>query len=62
MTSELAMEAEAVGSCLDTIFEAVKSAGVRALVSAGWGGLGGSDIPDEVFILKGELYLFLQET
>lgn len=33
--------------------EAVKSAGVRALVSAGWGGLGGVDVPPEVFILKG---------
>jgi hypothetical protein len=33
--------------------EAVKESGVRALVSAGWGGLGGADVPDEVFILKG---------
>jgi sterol 3beta-glucosyltransferase len=34
-----------------TIFEATKQAGVRALVSAGWGGLGGMSIPDHVFIL-----------
>jgi hypothetical protein len=33
--------------------EAVKKSGVRALVSAGWGGLGGADVPDEVFILEG---------
>lgn len=37
-----------------TILEAVEKAGVRALVSAGWGGLGGVDVPDSVFILKGE--------
>lgn len=36
---------------LGTIFEAVRKSGVRALVSAGWGGLGGTDIPDTVFIL-----------
>ncbi|KAL7410756.1 hypothetical protein BDY24DRAFT_398395 [Mrakia frigida] len=34
-----------------TIFDAVKASGVRALVSAGWGGLGGASIPDNVFIL-----------
>ncbi|KAF2275406.1 UDP-Glycosyltransferase/glycogen phosphorylase [Westerdykella ornata] len=34
------------------IFEAVKMAGVRALVSKGWGGLGGKDIaPDYIFML-----------
>lgn len=33
------------------IFEATAQAGVRALVSAGWGGLGNSSIPDHVFIL-----------
>ena len=38
----------------ETIFEAVKKAGIRALVSAGWGGLGGTDVPDDVFILEGE--------
>ncbi|WVQ83693.1 hypothetical protein IAT38_005837 [Cryptococcus sp. DSM 104549] len=38
-----------------TIFDAIKSAGVRALVSAGWGGLGGSTVPDGVFILKGNI-------
>jgi sterol 3beta-glucosyltransferase len=37
----------------ETIMEAVKKSGVRALVSAGWGGLGGADVPDEVFILEG---------
>lgn len=37
-----------------TIFDAVEKAGVRALVSAGWGGLGGTTIPENVFILKGE--------
>lgn len=39
----------------ETIFDAVKKAGVRALVSAGWGGLGGTTIPDEVFILEGNI-------
>jgi sterol 3beta-glucosyltransferase len=34
-----------------TIFEATNQAGIRALVSAGWGGLGGMSIPDHVFIL-----------
>lgn len=33
------------------IFEATAQAGVRALVSAGWGGLGGIDIPPHIFIL-----------
>ncbi|WYZ40105.1 hypothetical protein EsH8_IV_000446 [Colletotrichum jinshuiense] len=35
------------------IFEAVKIAGVRALVSKGWGGLGGDemDVPDNIFML-----------
>ncbi|KXX74538.1 Sterol 3-beta-glucosyltransferase [Madurella mycetomatis] len=35
------------------IFDAVKLAGVRALVSKGWGGLGGDslDVPDNVFLL-----------
>ncbi|KAK0621464.1 hypothetical protein B0T17DRAFT_641340 [Bombardia bombarda] len=37
----------------DMIFEAVKSAGVRALVSKGWGGLGGDslDVPENIFML-----------
>ena len=39
-----------------TIFEATKKAGVRALVSAGWGGLGDTDFPENVFILKGKPY------
>ncbi|KAJ7272823.1 UDP-Glycosyltransferase/glycogen phosphorylase [Mycena rebaudengoi] len=34
-----------------TIFEATAQAGVRALVSAGWGGLGGATIPSHIFIL-----------
>ncbi len=36
------------------IFEAVKLAGVRALVSKGWGGLGGDslDVPENVFLLE----------
>ncbi|KAI5118322.1 hypothetical protein M0805_006605 [Coniferiporia weirii] len=33
------------------IFQAVANTGVRALVSAGWGGLGSGDVPDNVFIL-----------
>jgi hypothetical protein len=35
------------------IFEAVKLAGVRALVSKGWGGLGGNDmdLPDYIYML-----------
>ncbi|KAK1756151.1 glycosyltransferase family 28 domain-containing protein [Echria macrotheca] len=37
----------------EMIFEAVKLAGVRALVSKGWGGLGGDslDVPDNIFLL-----------
>ncbi|WVR09693.1 hypothetical protein IAU60_006768 [Kwoniella sp. DSM 27419] len=38
-----------------TIFEAVEAAGVRALVSAGWGGLGGCDVPESVHILEGNI-------
>ncbi|KAF9877286.1 hypothetical protein CkaCkLH20_04986 [Colletotrichum karsti] len=36
------------------IFDAVKMAGVRALVSKGWGGLGGDemDVPDNIFMLE----------
>ncbi|TFK67117.1 glycosyltransferase family 1 protein [Pluteus cervinus] len=33
------------------IFEATEKAGVRALVSAGWGGLGGVEVPPHIFIL-----------
>ncbi|RAL67222.1 hypothetical protein DID88_007997 [Monilinia fructigena] len=36
----------------DMIFEAVKRAGVRALVSKGWGGLGCENTPDNVFMLE----------
>jgi UDP:flavonoid glycosyltransferase YjiC (YdhE family) len=37
----------------ELIFEAVKLAGVRALVSKGWGGLGGEDmhLPDDIYML-----------
>ena len=35
----------------NTIFQATKNAGVRALVSAGWAGLGSRSAPDHVFIL-----------
>ncbi|KAI8222324.1 Sterol 3-beta-glucosyltransferase [Colletotrichum sp. SAR 10_86] len=36
------------------IFDAVEMAGVRALVSKGWGGLGGDemDVPDNIFMLE----------
>ncbi|KIM93473.1 hypothetical protein OIDMADRAFT_65034, partial [Oidiodendron maius Zn] len=36
------------------IFEAVRKAGIRALVSKGWGGLGAGELkpPDEVFMLE----------
>jgi hypothetical protein len=34
------------------IFEAVKKAGVRALVSKGWGGLGGDNTPENVYMLE----------
>ncbi|KFZ05117.1 hypothetical protein V501_08661 [Pseudogymnoascus sp. VKM F-4519 (FW-2642)] len=33
------------------IYEAVEIAGVRALVSKGWGGFGGDDSPENVFLL-----------
>ncbi|KAF2668843.1 UDP-Glycosyltransferase/glycogen phosphorylase [Microthyrium microscopicum] len=33
------------------IFDAVKKAGVRALVSKGWGNVGGTNPPDNVFLL-----------
>ncbi|KAF7928034.1 uncharacterized protein EAE97_009832 [Botrytis byssoidea] len=36
----------------EMIFEAVKRAGVRALVSKGWGGLGGENTPENVFMLE----------
>ena len=34
------------------IFDAVKIAGVRALVSKGWGGLGGDNTPENIFMLE----------
>ncbi len=36
----------------ETVFEAVKLAGVRALVSKGWGGLGCDNVPDNIFMLE----------
>ncbi|KAI9802552.1 MAG: hypothetical protein M1833_001624 [Piccolia ochrophora] len=33
------------------VFGAVKEAGVRALVSKGWGGLGNDDVPDNIYML-----------
>ncbi|KAH0542669.1 hypothetical protein FGG08_002992 [Glutinoglossum americanum] len=41
------------GAMTALVFEAVKKAGVRALVSKGWGGLGdgGLDVPPQVFML-----------
>ncbi|BEI85719.1 hypothetical protein CcaverHIS002_0600060 [Cutaneotrichosporon cavernicola] len=38
-----------------TILEAVKSTGVRALLSAGWSDLGGLDIPESVFVIKSDI-------
>lgn len=35
----------------EMIFKAVEEAGVRALVSRGWGGLGSDDIPDNIYML-----------
>ncbi|KAH7928152.1 glycosyltransferase family 1 protein [Leucogyrophana mollusca] len=35
----------------EMIFEATAQASVRAVVSAGWGGLGGMSIPDHIYIL-----------
>lgn len=34
-----------------TIFSAVKKAGVRCILSKGWGGIGGGKIPDSVFLI-----------
>ncbi|OAQ59353.1 UDP-glucose,sterol transferase [Pochonia chlamydosporia 170] len=35
----------------DMIFDAIQMAGVRALVSRGWGGFGRDDVPDNIFML-----------
>lgn len=35
----------------EIIFEAVEKAGVRALVSRGWGRFGRDDVPDNIFML-----------
>ncbi|KAI0389762.1 glycosyltransferase family 1 protein [Xylariaceae sp. FL0594] len=36
----------------EMIFEAVERAGVRALVSKGWGGLGQDKVPDNIYMLE----------
>ncbi|KAK0386302.1 hypothetical protein NLU13_6139 [Sarocladium strictum] len=36
----------------EMIFKAVELAGVRALVSKGWGGLGGDNVPGNIFMLE----------
>ncbi|KAI1815894.1 glycosyltransferase family 1 protein [Poronia punctata] len=36
----------------EMIFEAVERAGVRALVSKGWGGLGQDNVPDNIYMLE----------
>lgn len=36
----------------EMVFEAVRLAGVRALVSKGWGGLGGENVPENIFMLE----------
>ncbi|KAI0147236.1 glycosyltransferase family 1 protein [Xylariaceae sp. FL1272] len=36
----------------DMIFEAISRAGVRALVSKGWGGLGQDNVPENVYMLE----------
>ncbi|RAR07338.1 glycosyltransferase family 1 protein [Stemphylium lycopersici] len=33
------------------LFEAVKLAGVRAIVSKGWGGVGGGDVPENIYLI-----------
>ena len=38
-------------SFTDMIFDAVEKAGVRALVSKGWGGFGRDDVPDNIYML-----------
>ncbi|PPQ66045.1 hypothetical protein CVT26_010801 [Gymnopilus dilepis] len=35
----------------EIVFEATRQAGVRALVSSGWGNLGGNSVPSNVFLL-----------
>lgn len=39
----------------NTILEAVKKSGTRALLSAGWSNLGGIDIPDSVYVITGDI-------
>ncbi|KAG9019159.1 hypothetical protein FRB90_005732 [Tulasnella sp. 427] len=46
---------EDAAAMTQTIFDAVKLANVRAIVSAGWGGLGGKDVPSDIFILTGSV-------
>jgi UDP:flavonoid glycosyltransferase YjiC (YdhE family) len=35
----------------EVVFEAIRRTGQRALVSIGWGGLGSSSVPDNIFLL-----------
>ncbi|KAG9024239.1 hypothetical protein FRB95_011749 [Tulasnella sp. JGI-2019a] len=42
---------EDANAMTQTIFDAVNQTRVRAIVSAGWGGLGDSTVPDDIFIL-----------
>jgi sterol 3beta-glucosyltransferase len=34
-----------------TIFDAVRELGLRAIVSQGWGGVGGGNVPEGVYII-----------
>ncbi|OCF44519.1 hypothetical protein I317_01591 [Kwoniella heveanensis CBS 569] len=39
----------------EMIYEAVRRAGVRALICAGWAGLGEGHVPDGVYVIKGNI-------
>ncbi|WVF67356.1 hypothetical protein IAT40_002111 [Kwoniella sp. CBS 6097] len=39
----------------EIIYEAVKRAGVRALICAGWAGLGEGHVPEGVYVIKGNI-------
>ena len=55
MTSELPFPGSYMPNLTpELIFDAIKISGVRALVSAGWGGLGSVEPSSNVFILRGE--------
>lgn len=40
-------------SYIGLLLDAIKFSGVRALLSAGWSKIGGSDVADNVFLLGG---------